>query len=193
VDAGARSGSRPDIAVLSPDCRAESGRPAAGTCHNAPARRVMTEYQKMTACDLDHRHNERIMQLIAGPIGTFPPLDLRPRFDGAFLYRAPPVIGRLSAGARSRQPTAHSISAGHGRPRIITSISDLSFSSRKAAARRAGGDAATIGGARARKNLRALGRRCTLCSTHCDAQASADALPQKGPHCLRKNPATCWI
>jgi hypothetical protein len=101
------------------------------------------------------------MQLITRPIGTFPPLDLRPRFDGAFLYRAPPVIGRLSAGARSRQPTAHSISAGHGRPRIITSIStsisDLSFSSRKAAARRAGGDAATIGGARARKNLRALG------------------------------------
>ena len=126
--------------------------------------------KKIAARDLYHRHNERIMQLIARPIGTFPPLDLRPRFDGAFLYRAPPVIGRLSAGARSRQPTAHSISAGHGRPRIITSISDLSFSSRKAAARRAGGDAVTVGGARARKNLRALGRRCTLCSAHCDAK-----------------------
>ena len=48
--------------------------------------------KKMAARDLDHRHNERIMQLIARPIGTFPPLDLRPRLDGAFLYRAPPFI-----------------------------------------------------------------------------------------------------
>jgi hypothetical protein len=90
VDARARSGSRPDTAVLSLDCRAESGAPtpltetAGGDLQRTGAARHDRISKKMTACDLDHRHNERIMQLIARPIGTFPPLDLRPRLDGAF-------------------------------------------------------------------------------------------------------------
>ena len=98
MDARARSGSRPDTAVLSLDCRAESGAPtpltetAGGDLQRTGAARHDRILKKMTACDLDHRHNERIMQLIARPIGTFPPLDLRPRLDGAFFYRAPPFI-----------------------------------------------------------------------------------------------------